>query len=73
MVTKLSESLGDLLTIEDWELFVKNGSFIDYDGFGYFANLEFENDDMEIYPSLVAKPEYEKEKANWTHVIWFNR
>jgi len=49
--------------------FVKEGGFIDYDGFGnYVKNNEIS--DIEIYPSDLK---YHSIRKDFDTIIWFNR
>jgi len=72
-----SEEWSDHMTIEEWEQSVDCGLFIDYDGFGHFADkldgIEWEG--LDVYPSMYKRqdPRYLNEKRNWTHIVWFNR
>ncbi len=64
-----------LMTIAEWEECVADGLFIDYDGFGYFINV---NDKTELWgfdvcPSMIGEPAYEQRKIDYTHINWFNR
>lgn len=74
MKTKLVE-FGDIMTIEEWEDCVACGAFIDYDGYGHFCNPDTNEmeGDIDVYPSLKGKKQYNEEKRNWTHITWFNR
>lgn len=60
---------GDLYTLERFIDLVKNGGFIDDDGFGYYATDEVKSD-ITIYPSDIMENIYRKD---FTHIIWFNR
>lgn len=60
---------GDLYTLERFIDLVKNGGFIDDDGFGYYATDDVKSD-ITIYPSDIMENIYRKD---FTHIIWFNR
>lgn len=62
-------------TIADWEECVRDGLFIDYDGFGYFCDpmMKTELFGFDVYPSMLSTVEYERIKTQWTHINWFNR
>lgn len=47
----------------------RDGTFIDYDGFGYYATAEKMTCRV-VYPSDVDEGKIQKQ---WTHVVWFNR
>jgi len=63
------------MTIAEWEECVDAGTFIDYDGFGYFCNPEtkLELFGFDVCPSMIGTPAYEQRKVEWTHINWFNR
>ena len=48
---------------------VKDGSFIDYDGHGYWSDGEELSEEV-VKPSEVLEG---KVPTNYTHVVWFNR
>lgn len=77
MIEEIPRFGRDILTIEEWEESVRMGIFIDYDGYGYFGDLnrELMDTEYEVYPSLLGTDEYQEEKESrpWTHVVWFNR
>ena len=50
-------NFGDLIPIDDFIESVKNNSFIDYDGYGYFATEKGMESD-EFYPSELVKNKY---------------
>ncbi|NJL70805.1 MAG: hypothetical protein HC888_03950 [Candidatus Competibacteraceae bacterium] len=55
---------GDLFPIDEWKEAVKNGSFIPYDGTGYYATeteMDIDTDSFEPPPKWA------------THVAWFNK
>jgi len=64
-----------VMTITDWEECVRDGLFIDYDGFGYFCDpmMKTELFGFDVYPSMIGEAAYEQRKVNWTHINWFNR
>ena len=58
-----------IMSIEDFISSCKDGSFIDYDGFGYYLKNGMETD-IKIYPSDVK---YNSIRKEFTKIIWFNR
>ena len=63
------DDIGDLFDIESFKANVESGGFINYDGFGYYAN-ETEQSNIEVYPSDVKSGIYRKD---FSHVKWYNR
>lgn len=58
---------GDLMSVDEFAQSVEDGSFIDYDGYGYWAVADKMSD-------VVVRPSTVDDKPEWaTHVIWFNR
>ena len=66
-----------VMTIAEWEDCVRDGLFIDYDGYGRFCNpeasIQLELAGFDVRPSMIGEPAYEQRKAEWTHINWFNR
>lgn len=60
---------GETLTMEDFIAGCKDETYIDLDGFGYYAS-EFGKSDIMIYPSDIMLGKYRKD---FSHVIWFER
>ena len=60
---------GDLYELETFISRVRNGGFIDDDGWGYYAT-ETTKSDIEVYPSDIKEGLY---RNDFTHVIWINR
>lgn len=60
---------GDCMTIGDFIECCKDGNFIDYDGFGYYAT-EDKMTDICVYPSEIMSGVYRKD---FPKVVWFNR
>lgn len=60
---------GHLMTFRDFSSNCKGGGFIDYDGYGRYAN-EHSMSDIHIYPSDIEAGNY---RGDFTHVVWFNR
>ena len=60
---------GDLYELEKFISMVRNGGFIDDDGWGYYAT-ETTKSDISIYPSDISENIY---RTDFTHIIWFNR
>jgi hypothetical protein len=60
---------GDLFILEDFLDCVKQGSFIDYDGYGYSVSEAGDVlNETPIYPSQTHKI-----PKGTTHILWFNR
>lgn len=59
----------DVMKIADFIEDCKDGSFIDYDGFGYYSNGN-EKSDKIVKPSDILAGNIDK---NYTHVVWYNR
>ena len=64
-----------VMTIAEWEDCVRDGLFIDYDGYGYFCDKAAGTElyGFDVYPSMIGSAAYEQRKVNWTHINWFNR
>jgi hypothetical protein len=65
-----------VMTISEWEESVRDGLFIDDDGFGRFCNpvAKTELFGFDVFPSMLHySPAYEQRKVEWTHINWFNR
>jgi len=64
-----------VMTISDWEECVRDGLFIDDDGYGYFCDPAMKTElwNFDVFPSMVGSPVYEQRKVKWTHINWFNR
>ena len=60
---------GELYTLEKFISMVRNGGFIDDDGWGYYAT-DITKSDINIYPSDISENIY---RTDFTHIIWFNR
>lgn len=61
--------MGDMFTIEEFKNRVKSGSFIDDDGYGYYATDDSKSD-IYVYPSDFTENIY---RDDFSHIIWFNR
>lgn len=59
---------GTVFTTEEFAEYVKRGSFIPYDGFGYFHDGENETD-RSVWDDSVTAEEVEK----YPYVCWYNR
>lgn len=59
---------GDLIPIREFIGCVREGGFMDGDGFGHWATETHHDDSDEIYPSMliIGIPE------GVTHMFWFN-
>ena len=60
---------GDVMSLEDFLGCVKEGGFIDYDGYGHYAKDGMMSD-VCIFPSDVKHGSIRKE---FDTVVWFNR
>jgi hypothetical protein len=63
----------DIYTVEDFLAYVKEGSFIDDDGFGDLSDgvNKLKGYSEWVYPSSI---EESLEKHPWaTHVVWYNK
>lgn len=71
MPYELSElsDYGDVMSLESFIECVKDGGFIDYDGFGYYVKDGKESNVM-IIPSDVKR---KRIRTDFDTVIWFNR
>jgi hypothetical protein len=66
------EDIGDLYTIEEFIDACKAGGFIDYDGYGNFANLTQYESSIDVYPSKLLANKIKV--PTWaTHILWYNR
>lgn len=63
-------SYGDHMKFEDFEEACRNGWFIDYDGSGVYAT-EDKISDIAIYASDFT--EHNNIRADFSHVMWYNR
>lgn len=67
---------GDLMTADEFVTCCKNGSFIDYDGHGYWASETEMDRDQYVIPSFVVDRDgnlRSEFKPAGTHVMWFNK
>lgn len=60
---------GDHMLIADFVAACRSGTFIDYDGYGYYATQTQESDKL-IRPSEVMKGHID---WSFSHVMWYNR
>ena len=60
---------GDVMSLKDFIECVKNGSFIDYDGFGHYAKDNMMSN-VAIIPSDV---EHKAIRKDFDTLVWFNR
>ena len=63
---------GDLFTRDEFREYVKEGWFVDTDGFGRYSN---ENGDWFkiLSPSSFIEDEERGKNMEYTHVIWYNK
>ena len=69
LLTYGKDWVGDFMTIEDFRSKCATGSFIDEDGYGYYAT-ETAKSDILIYPSDVTENIL---REDFPYVIWLNR
>ncbi len=61
----------DIYTLKQFVSMCKDGCFIDYDGFGVYADKEKKmKTNIKVYPSDITLGKYRKD---FTHVVWYNR
>lgn len=60
---------GDVMPLNEFIALVKNGMFIDYDGFGYYVK-DGKETNIKIHPSDIEMGAIRKE---FSHIIWFNK
>lgn len=66
----LLPTYGSLYELESFIDRCHDGSFIDYDGTGYYATSTEMDRDAEVRPSDILKGKINHE---YTHVMWFNK
>ena len=59
----------DIMSIEQFIEFCKDGSFIDYDGSGYYC-IDNKMSDIVIYPSDVISNNI---RQGFDKIVWYNR
>ena len=64
------DDIGDLLTMDEFEEAVREGFFIDYDGFGHPATEATMDGSVLLKPSTFDRSKLDPQ---WTHVNWYNR
>lgn len=66
---------GDLFTLEEFVERVKDGSFIDYDGSGYYAFKVGDHHPGQVSNQVARPSEILKGNVDcyWTHVAWYNK
>lgn len=62
---------GLVMSLKEFQQAVLSGGFIDYDGYGHYADDLRMDGSYLVYPSNVMSGEQPPEWA--TRVIWFNR
>jgi len=60
----------DVFPIEDFVQDCKDGLFINGDGFGNPVMGNKMNGDVDIYPSMIRRGDYDK---RYTHIAWYNK
>jgi len=61
----------DVYTLKQFVDMCESGGFIDYDGFGVYADKEKKmKTNIKVYPSDITSGKYRKD---FTHVVWYNR
>ena len=58
---------GEVMTVARFKELVKDGSFIDYDGFGHPAKMT-----MDIYQA-ISPSTVDLIPEDATHIVWYNR
>jgi hypothetical protein len=70
-IEKDGEWPDEVMTIQEFIDAVNCGAYIDYDGFGVYANDDTKSNAI-VYPSDVEKGLMEKDER-FTHIVWYNR
>lgn len=65
----LDPKSGDVMSLEDFVESVKNGDFIDYDGYGHYVRGDKESDVTIIPSDVIAN----KIRTDFDTIIWYNR
>jgi hypothetical protein len=60
---------GYKMTLKEFIEDVDYGTFVDYDGHGYYAT-ETEMTDIVVFPSMIINKNIDE---RWSHVVWFNK
>ncbi len=61
----------NIYTLKQFVSMCEGGEFIDYDGFGVYANKKKKmKTDIKVYPSDITSGKYRKD---FLHVVWYNR
>lgn len=61
----------DIYTLKQFVGMCKEGGFIDYDGFGVYADKNKKmKTNIEVYPSDITSGKYRKD---FPHVVWYNK
>ena len=61
----------DVYTLKQFVGMCEEGGFIDYDGFGIYADKKKKmKTNIEVYPSDVTSGKY---RTDFTHIVWYNR
>jgi len=58
-----------VMSVQEFKEYVDDGSFIDYDGTGYYAR-DYMQSPFQAVPSTIF---HEGLLKGWTHVHWYNR
>jgi len=61
---------GNKMSIKEWVRGVKDGGFIDYDGYGYYS-VDGKKSNKVVYPSGLGK--FKIRDKEFTDIIWYNR
>jgi hypothetical protein len=69
---ELLPDYGDLMSLQDFVKYCKEGYFIDYDGIGYYSDGRVYWRDLIARPSDIIKDRI-KNGLNYRYVIWFNK
>jgi len=68
-LSELDKKYGDIMSVEEFITSVKDGWFIDYDGYGRYVK-DGKESNITILPSDV---EHNSVRKDFDKVIWFNR
>ena len=61
--------VGDVMSLEDFVMNVKDGGFIDYDGSGRYVR-DGKESNISIYPSDIR---YDSVRDDFDSVAWYNK
>lgn len=61
------DDLEYMMTLKEFIESVKNGGFVDSDGFGFYATETHHDDSVFVYPSMINIT-----PKGVTHILWYN-